>query len=123
MILLLLALEAKSSKQTKKTTKAKKTPTKAELKKMGAYNISTAAQKQKFLEEQYKSQEQTKTALNNRKKLSKKQLAEEYAKQEKTQELLQSYYDGVNAQTKAKKSVSAKKPSSATRSQTKSAKT
>lgn len=51
MILLLLALEARSNKKAKKSKQTKKTPTRAELKKMGAYNISTSAQKQKFLEE------------------------------------------------------------------------
>ena len=120
MILLLLALEAKSGKKTGKSKQTKKTPTRAELKKMGAYNISTSAQKQKFLEEQYKAQQSSQAALSNKKKLSQKELAKEYAKQEKTQELLESYYNGVN--TKAKKTASTKKPSATVRTQKATAK-
>lgn len=70
MILLLLALEARSNKKTSKSKQTKKTPTRAELKKMGAYNISTNAQKQKFLEEQYKAQQSEQSALDGKKKLS-----------------------------------------------------
>lgn len=113
MILLLLALEAKNSKKSSKSKQTQRRPTKAELKKMGGYNISTSAQKQKFLEEQYKAQQSEQSALGNKKKLSQKQLAQQYAKQERTQELLESYYNGVTAKTKttkAKKTTRTRKP-------------